>query len=146
MRSCGWLRVGDPARHVQDGQPILGHPGGQILHLHARSTSLPEPAGKNRAGRAHRKNRRSPKRAFHRYPRKGPKPAHHIHKHQQSQPTKHNHPASDPPAITKPPSATHPKCTNQRRQQSRPDKPQSNQIQEMNLECNLRDFECSQPS
>ena len=32
--------------------------------------------------------------------------------------------------------STHPKCTNQRRQQSRPEKPQSDQIQEMDFECN----------
>ena len=77
------------ARHTQNGQPVLGHPGGQILHLHARSTSLPEPAGKSRVGRAHRKNCHSLKQAFHRYSQKDPKPAHHIHK---------------TPAITKSPS------------------------------------------
>ena len=96
MRSCNRLRVGDPARHAQNGQPVLSHPGGQILNLHARGTSLLEPAGKNRAGRAHRKNRRSPKRVCHRYPGKDPKPAHHIHKTPAITFTKHHHPSIRP--------------------------------------------------
>ena len=89
----GHPQVGHHPQGIPNGQPVLGHPGGQTLHLHARSTSLPEPAGKSRVGRAHRKNCHSLKQAFHRYSQKDPKPAHHIHK---------------TPAITKSPSINTP--------------------------------------
>ncbi len=130
MRSCVRLRVGDPARHAQNGQPVLSHPGG-MLHLHARGTSPPEPAGKNRAGRVHRKNRRSPKRVCHRYPGKDPKPAHHIHKTPAITFTKHNHPSIRP-------TSNHETTINQHTPNAptSADKPQSGQIQEMDFECN----------
>ena len=114
----GRLRVGDSTRHTQNGQPVLGHPGGQILHLHACSTSLPDPAGKSRVGRAHRKNCHSLKQTFHRYPKKTRNQLTTSIEHRQSR----NHHQS-----------IHPKCANQHRRQSRPDKPQSDQIQEMDF-------------